>query len=143
MWSSPDISYNIMILGIWTWAEATSGILVSCLPIMPKFFQHMAPKLQGAFASMSRLGFKSGLADIGVRIVGSAPFRRSFNRHKTSTSSSDILNVPHGHEARPKGEYITLSELDAGNESQPERLSGLSEMHATNATKRHDLESGG
>ena len=100
----------------------------------------MAPKLQGTLASMSRIGVKSGSADIRASTTGSAPFRKSFNRHKTSTSSSDVLNVPHGHEARPKGEYITLSELDAGNESQPERLSGLGEMHAT---KRHDLESGG
>ena len=136
---SSDTSYNIIVMGLWTWAEITSGILVSCLPIMPKFFQHMTPKLKGTFASISRFGFKSGSADTGAGTTGSTSLRKSFNRHKNPRSSSDVLNDPHGHEARPKGDYITLTENDAENKSHHERLSGLREMPAP---KRQDLESG-
>ncbi|KAL8819728.1 MAG: hypothetical protein Q9223_001916 [Gallowayella weberi] len=45
--------YNITIMGIWTWAEITAGILVSCLPVMPRFFQHIGPKVYASFKSNS------------------------------------------------------------------------------------------
>ncbi|KAL8800151.1 MAG: hypothetical protein Q9200_007339, partial [Gallowayella weberi] len=48
-----DFSYNITIMGIWTWAEITAGILVSCLPVMPRFFQHIGPKVYASFKSNS------------------------------------------------------------------------------------------
>lgn len=43
--NSPDVSYNVVIMGYWTIAEITTGIVVSCLPVMPKFFHHYTSKL--------------------------------------------------------------------------------------------------
>lgn len=45
---SPDISYNGVRMGMWTYAELSSGIVISCLPVIPKFFQHVGPKLSSA-----------------------------------------------------------------------------------------------
>ncbi|ERF70422.1 hypothetical protein EPUS_04700 [Endocarpon pusillum Z07020] len=41
---SPDVSYNVIIMGYWTIAEITTGIVVSCLPVMPKLFHHYTSK---------------------------------------------------------------------------------------------------
>ncbi|KAL9636600.1 MAG: hypothetical protein Q9204_002196 [Flavoplaca sp. TL-2023a] len=38
-------------MGLWTWAELTAGILVSCLPIAPRFFQHIGPKVYASFTA--------------------------------------------------------------------------------------------
>lgn len=43
-------------MGLWTWAELTTGILVSCLPVVPRFFQHVGPKLYTSFKSNSITG---------------------------------------------------------------------------------------
>ena len=32
-------------MGYWTWAELAIGIIVGCLPTMPKFFQHLGHKV--------------------------------------------------------------------------------------------------
>lgn len=48
---SPDVSYNTVIMGLWTWAEVTSGMVISCLPVMPKFFQHFGAKTYLSFSS--------------------------------------------------------------------------------------------
>ena len=52
---SPDVSYNTIVLGMWISAEVAAGMLVYCLPIMPKFFQHYGSKI---YASTVR--YKSG-----------------------------------------------------------------------------------
>ncbi|KAL8658300.1 MAG: hypothetical protein Q9226_001116 [Calogaya cf. arnoldii] len=56
-----DVSYKLIIMGLWTWAELTAGILVSCLPVVPRFFQHIGPKVYASFKSSSITGsFFSG-----------------------------------------------------------------------------------
>ena len=42
---SEDVSYNLTLLGLWTWAETTIGTLVACLPVLPRFVQHIWPKI--------------------------------------------------------------------------------------------------
>ncbi|KAI4213374.1 MAG: hypothetical protein LQ349_009283, partial [Xanthoria aureola] len=51
-----DVSYKLIIMGLWTWAELTAGILVSCLPVVPRFFQHIGPKVYASFKSNSITG---------------------------------------------------------------------------------------
>ena len=34
----------MVIMGFWTYAEMTIGLVVSCLPVMPRFFHHIGPK---------------------------------------------------------------------------------------------------
>ncbi|KAL8860206.1 MAG: hypothetical protein Q9178_003470 [Gyalolechia marmorata] len=51
-----DVSYKLIIMGLWTWAELTAGILVSCLPVVPRFFQHIGPRVYASFKSNSITG---------------------------------------------------------------------------------------
>lgn len=40
-----DITYNIAMMGLWTHAEIAVGIICSCLPVLPIFFQTIWPKI--------------------------------------------------------------------------------------------------
>lgn len=40
--------------GLWSAAELSTGVIVSCLPVIPKFFQHVGPKVLIALKSKSR-----------------------------------------------------------------------------------------
>jgi hypothetical protein len=40
-----DASYNVIIMGHWAWAEVSTGIVISCLPVFPKFVQHFGGKI--------------------------------------------------------------------------------------------------
>ncbi|KAG8531295.1 uncharacterized protein KY384_002923 [Bacidia gigantensis] len=39
---SLDNTYVMMLNGFWAWAEMTIGILIACLPIMPRFFDEIS-----------------------------------------------------------------------------------------------------
>lgn len=45
-------------MGLWTWAEITTGIIISCLPTTPKFFLHAGPKVRRMFPASIRLRFR-------------------------------------------------------------------------------------
>ena len=60
-----DVSYKLVIMGLWTWAEVTIGILVACLPIAPRFFQHFGPKV---FTSIKTKSTKSSLSSDKLRL---------------------------------------------------------------------------
>lgn len=62
------MTYYLVPMGMWGDAELSTGIIISCLPIMPKFFQHVAPKAWKA------LSFRSTLKKSSVN--GSADERR-------------------------------------------------------------------
>ena len=46
IYRSEDVSYNIVIVCFWATAEIAMGIIVSCLPVLPRFFQHYGPKIR-------------------------------------------------------------------------------------------------
>lgn len=51
-----DITYNIAMMGLWTHAEVAVGIICSCLPVLPIFFQTVWPKIISRIkASLSTL----------------------------------------------------------------------------------------
>ena len=60
MVQSPDFSYTTVLMGMWTFAEFTTGIVISCLPVIPKFFQHVGPKVSTALAFRSKPSKDSG-----------------------------------------------------------------------------------
>ncbi|KAL8730733.1 MAG: hypothetical protein Q9181_004571 [Wetmoreana brouardii] len=37
-----DQSWHLLRLGLWTTAELCSGLVIGCLPVMPKFYRHFA-----------------------------------------------------------------------------------------------------
>ena len=57
-----DKSYNLELMGLWGWAELAIGIIVGCLPVTPKFFQHVGPKVLNVFASVSKSDVQSDMS---------------------------------------------------------------------------------
>ena len=145
---SPDVSYNTIIMGLWTWAEIKTGILISCLPMMPKFFQHLSSQIRGTFSSISKshskLVHESKSTDIQNKTGVSVPFKRPFDKYIGGRGHSESWNDFHSQQAPPKGEYITLNEFDvenARNDMKAGQCSILGEG-VGHATKREDLEMG-
>ncbi len=126
-------------MGLWTWAEITTGIIVSCLPTTPKFFQHFGPKVYGAFSSSFSLGSKSRStgSKSGPRLIQEQT--NNFQRALGKPPENDVYRN-HNHR---KDEYITLSELDMA----PLRADTTSDWLYTRddgvITRREELERGG
>lgn len=72
---SDDVTYNITLMGFWTYAELSVGIVCGCLPIFPKFLQTFGKKL----AAMNGYG-----ASIRTLLKKSIPGRRSTKGSQTS-----------------------------------------------------------
>lgn len=53
--TSPDITYHIAQIGLWTYAELATGVIISCLPVIPKFFQHIGPRISSTSSKQARL----------------------------------------------------------------------------------------
>ena len=47
---SQDKTYWVCQMGLWTEAEIAIEIIVSCLPILPRFIQFIGPKIYGGFS---------------------------------------------------------------------------------------------
>ncbi len=60
--NEPDVSYNIVVMGLWTLAEVATGVIVSCLPVLPRFFRDIGPKVHRAFSIGSKLSLLLGSA---------------------------------------------------------------------------------
>lgn len=132
---SPDASYDIVIMGLWTWAEITTSTIVSCFPIMPRFFHHMRLKVYGAFSHLSQPNrhFEANSQDKGNA-------RNAALAVRPHGDSSITWNKALQQKPPYRGEYITLGEIDVSDVNE-----GISndQLHATegsHATKREDLE---
>lgn len=44
----PDVTYNVVVMGLAAAAELSIGVVVSCSPVLPRFFQHIGPKIASA-----------------------------------------------------------------------------------------------
>ena len=54
-----DTTYFLGHMGLWTWAEISSGIIVGCLPVMPKFLQTLGSSLQRSLCWSSKPSLRS------------------------------------------------------------------------------------
>ncbi len=110
--TSPDVSYNMNVMGIWTYAEIAIGIIISCTPVLPIFCKKFGSKVSGPISFRSRWSRSGGvmqkipqLAEI-VREPRSPPpiRRRSGGRRDTQMMpSNDPYISPNRLEAN---EYI-------------------------------------
>ena len=60
LYQSSDLKWYIAKVGLWTWAEIGIGILISCLPVSLRFFQHVKVKVYSSFLSRSHSGISGG-----------------------------------------------------------------------------------
>ena len=155
---SRDISYNAAKMGFWTYAEIAIGTIVSCMPVLPKFFRHFSPKIYATFASKSKskLGSSSNprQAKSQSPVMGEKPgnsakssFEKPFITKGSGRGETGVLGIwneaYHPSAAvQVTGEYVTLDEYDSvlpgtdtAGELAPRRAKGI-------ATRRDDLENG-
>lgn len=144
-----DKSYGLGIENICAAAELAIGIIVGCLPIMPKFLQHASVKLSKAFSFASRSTIKArqgidhesnGQSDT-PKAKTLTSLRRSFAKYK---AGADVTESWNGHyHSRPEnyGDHITLTEFDALSLQAIESVKPCSRGGGI-ATRREDLEHG-
>ena len=133
------MSYYFLVMGLWGLAEMAAGIIVSCLPITPKFFQYLGPKGYGVVSNV--LSSRSKL-----RLMAGS---KSSSQHKDNQTNSveRVLDKTQGKEvyinqAHRKGEYMTLTELDDAPTKSNTTTDWLPTSNEGVLTKRDDLESG-
>ena len=147
VYQQSNVSYNVAILGIWTEAELTIGIIVSCLPVVPRFFQHFGPKVYETLSFWWNSGSTSGrkahstgpLSGIKSSWVLKLPFSERDGRNNTSVqwtgpwSSHSELNGEHMNLEQYHSEQLERNTFDGAAEA-------LGPLSTT--TRRDDLEAG-
>lgn len=136
-----DTSWDLIFMGLWTWAELSTGIIVGCLPALPKFFQHVGPKI---YRTIPGTGPRrnAGAAIDTPQVIALAKFKTPFAKYGLGPSVSDSSNDPYSIRARlQEGSVI----LDGSDVSVPHSttFSAPNECPGQDiATARNDLEYG-
>ena len=133
---SPDKIYELGRFGLWCTAELAVGIITGCLPVMPKLFQHVGPKLYSVF-STTRVTPASDYS----KTFTSNTLRKSklpFGKHSTGLGTFDADTSPYVWQ--PHGEYCMLDEFGL-SQHQADRNS-IAVPSGGAATRRDDLEHG-
>ena len=138
---SPDISYNMVLMGLWTAAELATGFIISCLPVIPKFFQHMWPKVSRTLSVMSKPRKDSGIASAPVVPTEELQGSSKLKLPKIKNTLASVLSHTgkEDNQTRPEGEYALLAE--STGVPRRDAVKELSQMPAARlATRRDDLE---
>ena len=142
---SPDITYNLCIMGLWSYAEISIGIIVSCLPVLPRFFKNFGPRIYESFSLQS---WSVILLRHKMRSTGNTDKTgTSFGSRRRFTKGSGDNSIPETWDnsnlsSELKGAYINLDKF----ETQLPKSAGTNSITPTQinslATRREDLESG-
>ena len=141
-------------MGMWTYAELCTGIVISCLPVIPKFFQHVGPQWSRALTSRHHKVTKdsnntgssaSGKSSNPVRDerLKLPSLKQTFASVVSSNRDGDGDHELCSQPSLPKKEYIKLYEDDAVPRSDSARDLVLMPQAKKVATMRDDLERGG
>ena len=136
-----DTSWELLPMGYWTWTELSIGIIVGCLPTMPKFFQHIGPKIRRRSAGPGpEYGSSADVDTPKVNVL--ARFQKPFAKYGVGLSVSNSRNDSYTTRAEPRCEYLTHTEVDP-SPRQGSSFS-VSTEHSSKgvATIRDDLEYG-
>ena len=145
---SPDISYNVVPMGMWNYAELSTGIIISCVPVIPKFFQHVGPKVLATFTLKSRPISGSSntptpatpLAKIRTDKVMVPSLKNRFSSVTSDTETDDGHELS-GEQSLPNGGYMVLD--DEMKVAKRDAAGDLVQIPAAKlATARDDLERG-
>lgn len=98
--NSGDVTYNIALMGFWTYAELATGIICGCLPTLPKFFNLLSQKMSATSMGALLRSFKSSRSSSG-----------------RDTSEADeaarTLKVPSHKGIRLGNQYLSLEEHES------------------------------
>ena len=111
-----DVSYNAGVMSLWAEAEMVIGIVVSCMPVLPRFFQAIAPNLHAVSALGARARTavdhrpaSSGASDTTPISMYDRPFFRPHGVDSSSKSWNDVYDP----QTELRREYISLKEFDS------------------------------
>lgn len=120
-------------MGLWTLAEVATGVIVSCLPVLPRFVRDVGPKLCRAFSIRTKPSLNLGSEN--AQIIGrpSSPSLTSPNSIPTSARDMRIQKANTKGSFTELEEYNTvISEVNASHHPRPRPM-----------RPHRDLESGG
>ena len=147
---SRDISYNVVKMGFWTYAEIAIGTIVSCMPVLPKFFRHFGPRLYATFASKFKPGSSSPRPRSRSSVVIEKPRNSAESSEKLFTKGSqeetgisEVWNQAYHPAAKVKDdEYLSLDGYDAVLPRRDTASEPAPRLAKGTATRRDDLERG-
>ena len=125
----PDISYNIVLMGLWTLAEVATGVIVSCLPVLPRFFRHAGPTVYRVFSVKTKSSSSSGSAGAEAKARPSL------------TSPTNPLDRPHDMESMAKAQNDSCVHK-AYVKGDPMELAGYDALLISKANAVHQLRPG-
>lgn len=100
--NSGDVTYGIALMGFWTYAELSTGIICGCLPTLPKFFNLLGQKMSPYTISLGALLRSS---------------KSSWSSSRRSTREADeaarTWKAPSQQENRLANQYISLEECES------------------------------
>lgn len=142
---SSDKSYNLELMGLWGWAELAIGIIVGCLPVMPKFIQHVGSKVLKTFSIRSKHEIRPAQnlksRDKTLRADTFTKIQRPFAKY-IGSSISESLSEPYSPQARLHGGYLTPGEFDSPVSNAIIAHEPIQLPCVVIATRRDDLEYG-
>ena len=128
-------------MGYWTWTELSIGIIVGCLPTMPKFFQHIGPKLRHSILG-TRPEIVSGAEAGTPKGHVLARFQRPFAKYGVGVSVYDERNESYIECKQPRSEYVVLDEGELSERKGSGASEGTEYQGKGVVTVRDDLEYG-
>ena len=133
-------------MGLWADAELSIGIIISCLPVIPRFFQHIGPKLSTALTlrykftkdSASRSLSATPLDKVRVEKLRLPSFKHTF-ASAFSNIDKETENELYSQKPLPQRDYVQFHEETVIPRRDATRQ--LSQMPAARlATPRDDIE---
>ena len=94
-----DVTWQSGPMGLWTLAEFTITIICGCMPVIPKFFQTVGPKIYSSSKGSSSLGPSKG-----SKISGTSAKRSG------AGGSEGFLTDSNEAQRQPHGKYDSLDE---------------------------------
>ena len=98
---SDDKTYNLIMMGCWKFIEIAIGIVISCLPILPRLFQGFGSRIYGALSSRFK---NSGMKLSGTHTAD--PSIKLASEKKNSDASVDVSDV----RSEVSGQYSPFNE---------------------------------
>ena len=142
---SSDKTYNLELMGLWGWAELATGIIVGCLPVMPKFIQHVGPRFFTSLSLRSKheVSPAHDLKAIDETLKANAftKIQRPFATYDKPSISKSLTDLD-SPQARLHGDDLTPFTVDP---SVPNSIVALEPTHlpgSITTPRRDDLEYG-
>lgn len=137
---SHDINWDLIPMALSTWAELSIGIIVGCLPTLPKFIQHIDTKYRLQFSG-SGTGRATGAVALPPKANVLPSERRPFGKYGVGKSITDLWNDPDMPRSEHREDYLVLNGFDA-TPLQVEPLNGpIGCLGQEVVTVRDDVES--